>query len=175
MPSLFLRVKGIIMPITDFITPTYGGMAFGGVLVVMSLLQISKIEINPWSWVAKKVGNAINHDISEQIKGVEERANERMNKFETAIEELSKTQEIDREASSQYRAIASRVRILMFNEELLQNTKHSKEMFDQVLYDITMYTHYCDAHPNFENDKAVMAIQNVRRCYKQCLEQNDFI
>lgn len=163
------------MAITEILTPTNGGIAFAGIIGVLSLIQVSKIEINPWTWLARKFGNAINHDISEQIKGVEEKANKRMDDFEKAIEEIKSTQDHDREATEQYRAIASRVRILTFNEELLQNTKHSKEMFDQVLFDITNYTHYCDKHPNFENEKAVMAINNVRRCYQQCLEQGDFL
>ena len=78
------------MAITEILTPTNGGIAFAGIIGVLSLIQVSKIEINPWTWLARKFGNAINHDISEQIKGVEEKANKRMDDFEKAIETLDK-------------------------------------------------------------------------------------
>ena len=135
------------------------------------MIQVSKIQINPWPWLARKFGNAINHDISEQIREV----NQRIDDVETSIDEVKRIQADDESKADEYRAITSRVRILKFNEELLRDVKHSKEMFDQVLEDVTKYTHYCNKHPNFENDKAVLAINNVRKCYEKCLEQHDFI
>lgn len=159
------------MPISQIITPTNGGIAIVGIVGLMSLLEVSKIEINPWTYLARKFGNAINHDISEQIKEV----NQRIDNVESSIDEVKRIQTDDESKADEYRAITSRVRILKFNEELLRDVKHSKEMFDQVLEDVTKYTHYCAEHPNFENDKAVLAINNVRKCYEKCLEQHDFI
>ena len=159
------------MPISQIITPTNGGIAIIGIVGLMSLLEVSKIEINPWTYLARKFGNAINHDISEQIKEV----NHRIDDVEASIGEVKRIQTDDESKADEYRAITSRVRILKFNEELLRDVKHSKEMFDQVLEDVTKYTHYCAEHPNFENDKAVLAINNVRKCYEKCLEQHDFI
>lgn len=159
------------MPISQIITPTNGGIAIVGIVGLMSLLEVSKIEINPWTYLARKFGNAINHDISEQIKEV----NHRIDDVEASIGEVKRIQTDDESKADEYRAITSRVRILKFNEELLRDVKHSKEMFDQVLEDVTKYTHYCAEHPNFENDKAVLAINNVRKCYEKCLEQHDFI
>lgn len=159
------------MPISQIITPTNGGIAIVGIVGLMSLLEVSKIEINPWTYLARKFGNAINHDISEQIKEV----NQRIDNVESSIDEVKRIQTDDESKADEYRAITSRVRILKFNEELLRDVKHSKEMFDQVLEDVTKYTHYCNEHPNFENDKAVLAINNVRKCYEKCLEQHDFI
>jgi len=159
------------MPISQIITPTNGGIAIVGIVGLMSLLEVSKIEINPWTYLARKFGNAINHDISEQIKEV----NHRIDDVEASIGEVKRIQTDDESKADEYRVITSRVRILKFNEELLRDVKHSKEMFDQVLEDVTKYTHYCAEHPNFENDKAVLAINNVRKCYEKCLEQHDFI
>jgi hypothetical protein len=152
-----------------------GELVAVGVISLMSIIQVSKIEINPWTWVARKLGNAFNHDISEQIKNVEERANGRMDEFEKAIEEIKKQQDKDRAATNEYRAISSRVRILRFNEELLRKQKHSKESFDQALLDITDYRRYCDNNPAFQNERAVLAIQNIERCYQKCLEGSDFL
>lgn len=141
------------------------------IVAVLSLVQISKIEINPWTWLARKIGDAINHNVSEQIKALDER----VGKVEDSVQEVKDTQKSDRAAVEEDKAINSRIRILRFNEELLRKEKHSKEMFDQTLSDVTNYTHYCDKHPDFENDRAVLAIANIRRVYQERLQERDFI
>ena len=72
-------------------------------------------------------------------------------------------------------AIGARVRILRMNDEILRKTRHTKESFDQTLDDITKYDHYCKEHPDFENDKTVMATGNIRDTYKKCMEERDFL
>ena len=72
-------------------------------------------------------------------------------------------------------AESARRRILRFNDELLRNVDHSKEYFDDVLTDIKVYEHYCDSHADFENGKTKMADENIRRCYRQCMEKNSFL
>ena len=68
-----------------------------------------------------------------------------------------------------------RTRILRFNDELIRDIRHTKEHFDDVLDDITMYTRYCENNKDFKNEKAVQAIANVRRTYQKCEEDNSFL
>ena len=36
----------------------------GGVTVVLlSLIQIAPVQLNPWSWIAKRIGRAINAEV----------------------------------------------------------------------------------------------------------------
>jgi len=83
--------------------------------------------------------------------------------------EKMKVSEDEREAKN------SRRRILRFNDELLRDVDHSKEYFDDILTDIDSYEAYCEAHHGFQNGKAVMAIENIRRCYRLCTEKNNFL
>ena len=70
----------------------------------------------------------------------------------------------------------ARRRILRCNDEILNGLKHSKEFFDDILHsDITTYEKYCAEHPEFKNAVATMAIENIERVYKKCLEKNSFI
>lgn len=159
------------MNLSEIVNANVGGISALVVFLVLSLIQVSKIKINPWSWIARRFGNAINQGVYEKIGEVENRISD----VEKSISEVQKTQESDRKASEKNVAITSRVRILRFNEELLRNQKHSKESFDQALSDITDYERYCDDNPDFENERAVMAIQNIERCYQKCLEDRDFL
>ena len=71
----------------------------------------------------------------------------------------------------------SRRRILRFNDELLnqRDLKHSKEMFDDVIDDINQYRAYCRANPDFLNSKCTLAIENVERVYRKCMQNGTFL
>ena len=73
------------------------------------------------------------------------------------------------------KATTCRYRILRFNDEILHDLRHSKEHFDQVLEDITRYETYCHEHPEYKNNKAVLAIENIKRVYQKCSNDNTFL
>lgn len=70
-------------------------------------------------------------------------------------------------------ATNARVRILQFSDECRHGLKHSKESFDQVHQDIDYYNAYCRSHPDYENSRAVAAIEHIRAVYTKCLANND--
>ena len=72
-------------------------------------------------------------------------------------------------------ATTCRYRLLRFNDEILHDLRHSKEHFDQVLEDITRYETYCHEHPEYKNNKAVLAIENIKRVYQKCSDENTFL
>ena len=119
-------------------------------IICLSLIQLAPIKINPWSFLAKQIGKAINGDLVREVRDL---------RFE-----------FDASLASQ-----ARNRILRFNDELLRKEHHSKEFFDNILEDIDAYEKYCDDHPKYKNSKAELAIFNIRRCYKKCEIEGDFL
>lgn len=137
----------------------------GGVVVLLlSLIQVSKIQINPWSWLAKNLGRAINGEVMDQVKSLTD-------KVEHMENDLSDARKADERRDIEQR----RVRILRFGEELLRNIKHTKEHFDQILIDITVYEKYCKEHPEFENDVTVETISHIKNVYQQCWKEHSFL
>lgn len=135
------------------------------VVSIMSLIQISPIKINPWSWIARAIGRAINGDIFNEIKGIKEEIND--------IKESRKEYKKEREFM---KATACRRRILNFDDELRRRLQHSEESFNSIIEDIDFYVPFCEEHKNdYSNKKAEAAISNILEKYKQCKEQNDFI
>lgn len=132
----------------------YGG---GGLVVLMTLVQITPIKINPWSWLGRCIGRAINGEVLEKVDALSE--------------DVKKNKADDDEQW----ASLSRSHILRFGDELLHGTPHSKEHFDQILLDITKYEHYCNAHPDYPNGKAVATIKQIKKTYQKCLEENKFL
>lgn len=71
-------------------------------------------------------------------------------------------------------AIACRVRILKFMDEILEGWNHSFDSYTQVLQDITNYINYCDLHPKFKNHQTEATIEYIKNDYQEHLEKNDF-
>ena len=65
--------------------------------------------------------------------------------------------------------------VLRFNDEVRRGVQHTAESYDDILESIDAYEHYCDTHPGFENNKAVLAISNIKRVYQDRLIKNDFL
>lgn len=129
----------------------------GGLAVLMTLVQIAPIKLNPWSWIGRVIGRAINGEVLEKV------------------EELSKDVKKNKADDDEQWASLSRTHILRFGDELLHGCAHSKEHFDQVMRDISKYEEYCDAHPNYRNGVAHATIQQIRKTYQKCLDENDFL
>ena len=139
------------------------------IIIIMSLVEIAPIKVNPWSWICKAFAKRIG--ITE-VKSELETMRTNIDELDAKIDNLKIEEEEKRELRE---ALATRRRILRFNDELLQNMRHSQEMFNNVLDDITDYDNYCNLHPNFVNRRAVLAEQNIQNCYQKCVDQHDFL
>ena len=74
------------------------------------------------------------------------------------------------------KTIQSEIILIRANDEILSTAKHhTKEWFDQLLDDIDNYDRYCQAHPDYRNSVAVSAMNNLKRIYTNCLENNSFL
>lgn len=129
----------------------------GIVLIVMTIIQIAPIKINPWSWIARKIGRAINGEIIDKV--------DKLNSDLLAL----RIENEEREATT------CRSRILLFGDEILHGTHHSKEHFDQILLDIEFYENYCDSHKKYRNNIAIATIERIKQVYKNCMRDNSFL
>ena len=75
---------------------------------------------------------------------------------------------------SVHRAIACRVRIIKFMDEILEGWSHSHDSYVQVMQDITNYLRYCAEHPEFKNHQTEASIEHIKADYQERLEKNDF-
>ena len=129
----------------------------GGLFLLLTLIQLAPIQINPWSAIARWVGRAVNGEVLGKLGKLEKRLDEHI-----ATDDR-------RDADSH------RVKILQFNNELLRSIDHTKEEFIEVLAEIDAYEKFCTDHPDYPNNRAVLAIENIQENYKERLKKHDFL
>ena len=135
------------------------------ILVAMSgVIEVSKIKLNPWSWLARHVGRAINGEVLDKM----DEMNERVDKLSVKVDQ-SEARQTERDAKM------ARNHILRFGDEVRVGTRHSKESFDEVLADITAYESYCQAHPEFPNHRTRAAEKFITETYDRCLKEDSFL
>jgi hypothetical protein len=129
----------------------------GVVFVLLTLVQITPIKINPWSFIAKKVGRALNGEVINKV-----------NDLGSDLKDL-------REVCDEREADSCRTRILRFNDEIMHNQIHTKEHFDQILIDISKYENYCNEHEEYKNGIANFAIETINKTYRKCMDEKSFL
>lgn len=124
---------------------------------ISAIIQISPIKLNPWSWLARHIGRAINKEVIDKV-----------DKLESDVDSL-------RSDMGEQNARNARAQILRFGDELLHGTKHSQEHFDEILNCITEYTKYCEDHRDFKNHVTERTTQHILDVYDQCRREQSFL
>lgn len=142
----------------------------GAVIALLSVIQLSPIKINPWSALWRllcrgfsAVGRALNAEVLAELEVLKRGQKENREHLEEHIR-----------IADERRADDHRAAILHFNVELIQGLPHTREDYIEILTDIDKYEDYCKLHPRYENNRAVCAIQNIKRVYAQRMEKHDF-
>ena len=133
------------------------GWIVGGIIAASAIIQIAPIKLNPWTWIAKHVGRAVNQEVIEKV-----------DRLESDLRSMKDLQD-ERNAKN------ARTKILRFGDELLHDVKHSKDSFDDILAIITEYEQYCEAHPKFKNRMTERTVQHIVSTYDKCIEEHTFL
>ena len=129
----------------------------GGILLILTLVQVSPIKINPWSAISRLFSRAVNGKVLQKLDDMEKKLDRHITTDDCRT------------------ADGHRSRVLHFNNELLRNIEHTKEEFVEVLAEIDAYERYCGENPDYPNNRAVLAIENIRDNYKERLKSRDFL
>lgn len=144
---------------------------FAAFVGLPTLIQLSPLKINPWSWAWKGMKwlwrgfcRSLNAAVLDKLTEMEQAQSETKSRLETHIR-LDDEREADKVRAS----------ILHFNNELLRAIPHTKEEFIEILAKIDWYNDFCDSHKEYRNCRAVHAIANIERVYDERLQKHDFL
>ena len=140
-----------------------GGLLGGGLIGFIEFLIRRKDERNDKTKEVLEAINKLDEKFDKKIEGVNER-----------IETLEEKIDLVDSKVDQRNAISNRVRILRFADEMLEEKRHSKDSWDQVMSDTTEYEQYCKAHPEFKNNQTAATVEYIQKEYTTRLEKHDF-
>ena len=146
------------------------GAGVGLLIILFSLIKIKPLEINLWSWILRKIGKAFQGEMIDEVN----KLNNKMDNLELKVDILDLKMTKHEEKDEEDKVLQKRKDILVFSDEIYNEVYHSKEHFDEIIELIDDYEDYCDAHHNFENNKALIAIQRIKDVYQDCLENHKF-
>lgn len=131
---------------------------FIGLLIFLAgFIKVPKIELNVWSFLLRKIGKALNGDLNDKI-----------DKLQVEFEKHVKD-------DNEEKARASRYRILRCDGELRNGVSYTREAYDELLADIKRYQKFCKDHEDFENFKAVLAIDYILEEYADYVKNDRFL
>lgn len=150
------------MTLGEFFAIIKDNLGVGSVIiaVLMSIVQVSKIPVNPWSWIGKVLNKDLIQEVKKQGKKIEE-LSQKMGCIENRITESD--------------AKAARYRIIRFDDEVRHQVLHTKEHYDQIIVDIDTYETFCKDNEWFVNNQAHWAIANIRKQYEEHNKDNSFL
>ena len=155
-----MSLSDIISLATLKSTLSTGGIIF---VIIASLLQISKININPWDAILSWVGDRINKKLNKRLDDMEAKIDSVEVKLDGHIaeSELKDIQDTRRD-------------ILEFANACMNGRKHTKEQFDFVLKKCDDYEVYIESK-NIKNGVVTSAIKEIRRLYEKCMQEKSFL
>ena len=128
------------------------------------VIEVAPIKINPWSFLANKLGRAFNKEVLNEIATLKSRV-------DTLDERVQQSEALQSERDAK----TARTNILRFGDEIRIGTRHSKESFDEILSDITEYESYCTTHQDFKNNRTKSTEKIIIEVYEHCLRTDSFL
>lgn len=125
-------------------------------LGALSLVQISPIKINPWSWVGKQIKNMLTGDICTKIDSI---AGE--------LDEIKKNYQMEKVSSMRWR-------VMDFGNSCLQGRKHTKEEWEHCISELAEYESYCNGN-SIHNGVMEEMSKFLRKTYRDRLDKKDFL
>lgn len=135
-----------------------------GIAALSAVVEVAPIKINPLSDLLKLVGKKLNANVTEKVEEQTKTVEELKDKLNALEGQLEQKDVED-----------ARNHILRFGDEIKNHVRHSEEYFDQILADITKYEHYCQAHPEFKNEKTRVTEKIILEVYEKCYKEKDFL
>ena len=118
-----------------------------------TVIQISPLKINPWSWLGKQIRHLIFGDDITKLKS----------EMESIKNDL-----LDEKVSSR------RWQILNFSNSCIREIPHTKEEWDHCIVDLEWYEEYCEKN-RIPNGVMKECTKYLRKRYQDHLAKNDFL
>ena len=139
------------------------GIITGGLAVLGTFVEVSKIKLNPWSALFKWIGSKMNTEVMEEIK-VLKKNDEEIRKEQ---EEIKMQQAIDA-------CDAIKAEVFQFYNECKRDMKHSEAEFNHITQQNKKYEKLLEI-THEPNGVYEMEYEYIMKIFKKAMRENDFL
>lgn len=143
-------------------------------LILSVVFQVSKIPINPWGWLLRKISSAITKEVNAQLKQIEKEKEQdnkevldSLTQIREDIAEIYKTLDLDKIDNI-------RGEILNFADSIYNGENHSREQYHRIIEKNGTYHELLEKR-NLNNGVLDLAMQTILNSYHEHEENNSFI
>lgn len=125
-------------------------------IILMSVVQVSKININPWDWLLGLIGKKLNASMLKKVEDIEKKLDDHIKADE---KEKLETQRRD---------------ILEFANACMNKRKHTQEQFNFIIKKCDEYEKYIEDN-HIKNGEISSAIEEIKRLNTKCRQENSYL
>lgn len=125
-------------------------------IVLMSCIEVSKINLNPWTWLLSRIGKKLNKELDDKITAIGKKLDEHV------VEDEKEKLEMKRRD------------ILDFANACMNGRRHTQEQFTFVLKKCDEYEAYIEKN-DLKNGEISSAIEEIRRLNTKCRQRNSYL
>lgn len=134
------------------------------IIIIMSLVQWLSKRHNPWATVFNWIGS-----------NLFKTQNNRLDKIEKRLNDIERQNEAQDQQRLEDQAVSARRKIVLAADEIcILPTTHTYEWYNQLMQQIDFYEKYCEAHPDFPNEQAVMSMDIIKESYAKHKKEDSF-
>lgn len=126
------------------------------IVVLMSFVEVSKIKINPWSWLLGIIGKKLNKEVFDKVDEIDKKLEAHI-----AADEKEKLETMRRD-------------ILEFANSCMTGKRHTQEQFTFVIKKCDEYEKYIEDN-HIKNGEISSAIEEIRRLNTKCRQKNSYL
>lgn len=139
------------------------GLISIAVILLMSVLEVSKIPVHPWKWIRKLIQRLFLEEITTELKEIRKELKTLKDDHDKHIRD-----------SEEKEAMDWRLTIMSFASAVASKQQFKKDQWDEV-YNLTYkYEKFC-VERNIENHVAEESIDYIRRRHASLLASNGFL
>lgn len=139
------------------------GLISIAVILLMSVLEVSKIPVHPWKWIRKLIQRLFLEEITTELKEIRKELTTLKDDHDKHVHD-----------SEEKEAMDWRLTIMSFASAVASKQQFKKDQWDEV-YNLTYkYEKFC-IERNIENHVAEESIDYIRRRHASLLASNGFL
>lgn len=129
----------------------------------VTLIEIVPIKINPWRWLFKWIGSAVNAEDRKNIQEIKDG----LDKVNKTVDEIKKEREKDKASDKRWR-------ILDFINSSRHSRTHTREEWNHALSELAEYEKFCEDNdiPNGVIDEGAKYLRDL---YQENCRNNNFL